>query len=544
MKEIIRHVFLRGGGSLKAPKSSVFGYTLAEVIVVMLIIAVVVSVTIGITKAKLNNIVSYTYYNAYSTLRSVSAEMLSDFAPNDEKYMANNFISNFFRDLLSQPAYALCAYWHYSANSPDNPYTDFQQAHRWGCERAGGKWCDGVLTKETGCYSCCTSKDESPCGALFSKECAIHGKVPDFTTCTCKPSCQYSYAWAAWNKCTSSGGEMNDYPSCTICTCPAGKIEVDGACANPPSCSDTYEKYVKYMNCVTTGGSMSAYPSCTCTCPSDKNLENGKCAEKPDVPACPLPEDIPCGYSCDPAVGVPEAILGFSKNCSDETYEWSDEKCKCIPSPRTLPRKGMNFCKLFEEYANIMSGTGVCNGSTINTSATDFSDKSPDLILRNGLRLYNMHQNPERIDALRGNTQGGTYDGVDNTNEWGYTVYVDIDGVKGDSQLWSDVYPFYITLSGKIIPAYDTSNLNQSGGDSVRHLQVSVENENYNNGKRSIKWLAKSVPFKEGACIAGYVGDATPYCKNGTSFTKASECTTNYNSLCRVKQIQPVKFFF
>ena len=110
--------------------------------------------------------------------------------------------------------------------------------------------------------------------------------------------------------------------------------------------------------------------------------------------------------------------------------------------------------------------------------------------------------------------------------------------------MWSDVYPFYITLSGKIIPAYDTSNLNQSGGDSSRHLQVSVENENYSGGKRATKWLAKSVPFKEGACISGYVGDATPYCKNGTSFTKASECTTNYNSLCRVNQIQPVKFFF
>ena len=66
----------------------------------MLIIAVVVSVTIGITKAKLNNIVSYTYYNAYSTLRSVSAEMLSDFAPNDEKYMANNFISVLFGLIL------------------------------------------------------------------------------------------------------------------------------------------------------------------------------------------------------------------------------------------------------------------------------------------------------------------------------------------------------------------------------------------------------------------------------------------------------------
>ncbi len=234
----------------------------------------------------------------------------------------------------------------------------------------------------------------------------------------------------------------------------------------------------------------------------------------------------------------------INRTCSDETYEWSEEQCKCIPSPRTLPRKGENFCKLFERHANIMSGSEVCSGSVISTGTTNFGDKSPDITLRNGLRIYNMHSDARAISDLANNTQGGSYDGVPNTNSYGYTVYVDIDGSRGDSQLWSDVYPFYITLSGKIIPAYDSANPEQSGGDSVRHMQVSVENENYNSGRRSIKWLAKSVPFKEGACIAGYVGDSTPYCKNGTSYTQAVECTSNINSFCRVKQIQPVKFFF
>ena len=156
-----------------------------------------------------------------------------------------------------------------------------------------------------------------------------------------------------------------------------------------------------------------------------------------------------------------------------------------------------------------------------------------------------MHSDAGAISMLSNNTQGGVYDGVPNTNSYGYTVYVDIDGSKGDSQLWSDVYPFYITLSGKVIPAYDrNANPDGSGGDSIRHLQVSVENENYNSGKRSIKWLAKSVSFKEGACKSGYVGDATPYCTDGEAYSQAAECTINYNSTCTVKQIPPVKFFF
>ena len=44
----------------------------------MLIIAVIVAVSIRITKAKLDKVVSYTYYSAYSTLSDVSRSMYLD----------------------------------------------------------------------------------------------------------------------------------------------------------------------------------------------------------------------------------------------------------------------------------------------------------------------------------------------------------------------------------------------------------------------------------------------------------------------------------
>lgn len=62
------------------------GYTLAEIVVVMLIIAVVVGVSIKITKAKLDSVISYTYYAAYSTLRSATSEMIADYDPNKDAY--------------------------------------------------------------------------------------------------------------------------------------------------------------------------------------------------------------------------------------------------------------------------------------------------------------------------------------------------------------------------------------------------------------------------------------------------------------------------
>ena len=61
-------------------------YTLAEVVIVMLVIAVVAGVSIKITKAKLDNIISYTYYMGYSTLRNVTGQMLGDFKSTDDKY--------------------------------------------------------------------------------------------------------------------------------------------------------------------------------------------------------------------------------------------------------------------------------------------------------------------------------------------------------------------------------------------------------------------------------------------------------------------------
>ena len=81
-------------GSKLAGKN--YAYTLAEIIIVMLVIALIVAVSIRITKMKLDNIVTYTYYSAYSTLRNISRNMISDFKPDDETYMTTyNILDNY-----------------------------------------------------------------------------------------------------------------------------------------------------------------------------------------------------------------------------------------------------------------------------------------------------------------------------------------------------------------------------------------------------------------------------------------------------------------
>ena len=63
------------------------GYTLTEVVIVMLVIAVVAGVCIKAAKTKLDKIISYTYNIAYSTLNATTKEMLNDFKA-DEDYLA------------------------------------------------------------------------------------------------------------------------------------------------------------------------------------------------------------------------------------------------------------------------------------------------------------------------------------------------------------------------------------------------------------------------------------------------------------------------
>ncbi len=707
-------------------------YTLAEVIIVMLIIAVVVAVSIGITKAKLDNIVSYTYYNAYSSLRKISAEMLADWDPQDTEYRqvlseaniaqenASNPLMQKFKNInelllsefgkyFSQPAFAyqqpvcydysatynMAAYMGCYIPSSEAPIQSFMTDCAWNypgtqkkqsmqhsstyacvytnsvkccnqtiytvqtdgklvCARYGGFDDGNCNSGGNSCTKTCSSGytlDKTTCTCKCTRSCGS-GYSLDSSSCTCKknpctnkPSsipcgqswdestcslkgtaktCSDGYSLDSSCNCkctrTCGSGYSLDTGSCTCkknaCTnkpssIPCGQSWDESTCSlkgTPKTCSDGYSLNGS-CNCVCTRTCGSGYTldsgSCSCVknkvscwdgteadseaeCPSFVTCWNGSKAHNYDeCPPCEnKPSTIPCGQSwdehtckltgtaktcpsgqhlnsrCDCVNDCPSAAVltpcrlcsyetgeistnpAINRTCSDETYEWSEIQCKCIISPRTLPRQGKNFCKLFERHSNIMGNTDVCSGSVISDGTTNFADKKPDISLRNGLRIYNMHTDAKALAVLSGNTQGGLYDGVPNTNAWGYTVYVDIDGPKGDSQLWSDVYPFYITLSGKIIPGYDSANPGLSGGDSTRHLQVSVEYENYASGNRRIQWLAKSVPFKEGACLSGYIGSATPYCRNNTPINKLSQCTTDGNSLCRLKQIQPVKFFF
>ena len=729
------------------------GYTLSEIVIVMLIISVVVAVTIGITKRKLESTVSYTYYSAYETLKDVSRSLLTDFNPKNEKYQAMNVMDRLAKasghntytalldSLWEQPAYAKCVV----------TCTD----HGLKCQEV----CD-----ETPGYGLADDQYYVPGNNVYEGDASLSTGY--------EGACTEAQKQSALRKCQSKCG--NQYimsaDGCS-CTCLLDHDPIDPC---PDSDSDRQACIAKggFFNNLGCKCEMPEDPVCNKTCTAGYHLDETACECVLDTPtpepdgddpvAVCAPGDTPpeCGQQC--VDGQWQAIPGFSKDCAEYTEEWHDlPECKCMPVARTLPRTGENFCALFEERVN--TNAGDCTGSTISSTTTNFSDKTPDLVLRNGIRIYNLHSDPVRLDELAGNKTGFTisygtnasasavtttriassntqylamqnealnmfirkplsffpllsglfeqrsyainpfeevvtdmncdicnipnnpycpkecsqvklpdsnlstgYEGActeaqkqsalrkcqskcgnqyimsadgcsctclldhdpidpcpdsdsdrqaciakggffnnlgckcempedpvcnktctagyhldeatcscvkdepagddgedpdngggetppvtpdpdDNlpkvdTGEYGYIVYVDIDGAKGSSTLWEDVYPFYITLSGQVVPAFHSSDGDNFGGNSDEYLQTSIQYEKINaNGRRSITWLDKSVSFKEGACGSGYINSSTPYC---SGVSEHAECSSNVSgSKCTLKTVKPVKFF-
>ena len=185
----------------------------------------------------------------------------------------------------------------------------------------------------------------------------------------------------------------------------------------------------------------------------------------------------------------------------------------------TIPTS--NLCVEFQDRLNLTSEKVVVNdtertpscsiGHSINSS-TDFSSIVPNLVARNDLT--------------------------------GYTIYVDLDGQRGEAELWKDVVPFYLTISGKVIPAYPSSgSITISGGNSKDAMMFSVRYDEYLTqagvDKREEHWLVKSATFKEAACKSGYV-KSTNYCNGVTIDT---HCSLD-NSDCILVPLRPIKYLW
>lgn len=545
----MRSIILRDWYMFSFSKNIKRAYTLAEVVIVMLIIAVVVAISIKITKAKFDHITSYTYYSAFSTVRNVTAEMLNDFNAEDETYTSHEGL---LAKLLMNKAYGEqdCLY-HDSENCYLYKIAYAAEIFSYNCQDPSFP-CAKDFTFSTNTIS---KYVENVLGLSIAKDKygdynVVHNSMKEFED----RHPLYSNNYCAWYRAQNECLDKNYDGIYAHGSCFSTSTSIPGW-EKPAFCEMSSFRFVFFYRVpyekdpVTPPVVEPICPPKTCTGGNvfDNTIGVCDCVCK----ATP-PETIPCGkeWSAEQCQLVDKA--DFSRTCpAGQRFDNSDDVCDCKPIKPSIPIKGANYCKLFASYSNTAQLPTECSGSKVNAATAVFGGDDanvlPDLILRNGMVIYNASQNPTKIAALDGNSRGNIYTDADGNefdlDEWGYTLYIDIDGNRsGNGVLWEDVYPFYVTLSGMTIPAYNSDNIDMYGGGNKSYLQVSLQDEYTNNTGRHVDWLLKSKSFRESACQSGYVSANSDYCKASPALTSIAQCSQEGHD-CRLKYVSPYSLF-
>ena len=224
----------------------------------------------------------------------------------------------------------------------------------------------------------------------------------------------------------------------------------------------------------------------------------------------------------------------------------ADGKWKCIKEHEIVNNETnlthFYFCDRVAEEFNMKSSncSGVMSSDILSAAQSgNFNDaaltSNPPLVFANGQIMYVLKNSPVKLGVLA--KEDGTWD----RSNKGFVVYVDINGKPGKSRLWEDVFPFYLTMDGQVIPAYrdDVS----AGGNSSEYLSFSILYDDYDSeDQRHVKALMVGVDFREAYCSTGAVTSEV-YCKkNGSTIPKNAVCN-NSEHACRIKVNKPFRFF-
>ena len=97
-------------------------------------------------------------------------------------------------------------------------------------------------------------------------------------------------------------------------------------------------------------------------------------------------------------------------------YAFNKLSCTCESISVTLPTAGNDFCSAIEEYVNVQSAN--CSGNNKSTIAQavasgSFAGVTPDIVLRNGMKLYNVKNDYIEIPQLKDNMKSASAQGFD-----------------------------------------------------------------------------------------------------------------------------------
>ena len=571
-------------------------FTLSEVIIVMLIIAVVAGVCVKITRTKLDKVVTYTYFAAYDTLNSVSANLIGN-SYSIKKQDTEHKEGTCSTEKQCPDGYAfdksVCDCVSISVTLPTN----------------GNDFCEAVEESVNTVSSNCSGNNKSAISqAVASKDFSsvqpdivlrngmkLYNVKNDYVEISqlvgnMKTGSDSSIKFAnIFNTISTVYSELNTKVSqfignnffipaaqaipmqcreivcapgyqfvstsckCAPITCPAGYKLVLGKCKKvEDTCNKTCGSHCTSCNTCTGkcnncssgylpsgSGCLACSNSCSagcvncnkCTgkcnsCSGDYNLVNGSCVKKTcnsgAISTCTSSGGTMTSYPDCKCTNCPAGYASDGSRCKELTCA-SDTVNACVASHGTMSTylEGC-LCKCSEPYESTGANTcrrKTCNGDAISQcvdsggNMTDYPDCGcycpAGMFLADG-KCVTM-------------------------DEGGYIVYVDVNGNSGDSILYEDVFPFYLTLSGTVVPGFPEDG-SERGGNSKSDLEVSLQYDDYSGQARVVKWLLKSTSFREAACKSGYI-QTSAYCGGMTIDDKCKVQDAD----CRVVPIRPVK---
>ena len=477
-------------------------FTMAEIVVAIIVMAVIVAVVVPITRDKFEKVDYASYYMGYKTAQNFNFLLQNEIIKKEGPYTSSNVET----DNSSSTTTGTCSLssgicFQTPVNSATLGYLTKAQ-----CE---------AVKDSLGIKICPTDRDY---WAAMVQHCGGVQYLPTYEET--QKMLNYLYGLETTTDISGSGGGYNGWVN-------NGTLNRDhAAMLGIPN-----EAYPVIVNSkVSDTGTGASYPSCGGDNVIWWNYGRDCCSSSNFFAFCKTPEGL--GGIKDPSKESEEE----NKNNSSDNLNGVAEGFETTAG----------FCELLYNNFNLPSSHKKCDvtNTEIQQAALskDFSNLTPHIKLPNGLKVY-IASDLAEIAQLS--------DSTNERDQLGFTVYIDVDGSKSKTRLYDDVFPFYLTKSGKIIPGYDPSTI--AGANSEKNLAFDLLYDEFNGtGSRKLKMLQDDVTagadlhsFKNVACLAGYV-KSTTYCgfsPDAGKTVNGVNCNTNNKADCRLRVRKPLRIF-
>lgn len=405
----------------KLLKNCKWGFTLTELVVVMVVMTLIVMVTLPISRKKMEKVDYFAYYMAYTTMQDISANIIAQNSYNIDNIAMLDSLKFLYLNAVALP---------------------------------GGTTCP---------------------------QCYVYSTVQN----KCVPL-DYD--------CEPTLVDPGDTPSLEVCT---GTCYVTYYQMGEVYKRETHQN-MKQSECTNYSGNTFC-PSCTV----ETSFTPGEsCLSTPEEPLDPEPE-TPEPDNPDPDDPDPD-------------------------NPDNSPLTARQLCEAIKNKYNTSASDCTVPVATVNTAVESdtLGTVEPHITLSNGLRLY-IATEAQSISQLAD---------AEKAERIGYTIYVDANGKNGKSLIYQDIFPFYMLLSGKVIPGYNPAIV--AGAINHDNLSINVLYDDYSNNKREVKFLLKDANFRRAACATGYV-TSTTYCGDKVKYDKCKVTESD----CRFMLKKPFKIF-